>query len=388
MIVAAFAVCGQASRASAQSVAGTVYYQVTYDSGEVLDLASAPETGEGIRRVVRIARLNYGDQGLRVWSTEGPALSSPNGGQTVRHELRWDGKAWVPAKLFDDSKRSGQRGSDETPDADPNAASAAALGRIIAEEAKALGERMKRLRGRIELQREAVSEARSAAREASDDEARRRADERLASAIERLRELDARLDRQTQALATMLSRTGRMGEPSGELTAAGDASEAGKAQDGAVGIVSPVAGDHVLPHRVQVWRVPGVESKKRRRYRVRMGHAEAGAFGGFYYVAYADTDGDGSPDRLVAHSPLATARRAGQWTQWRFETDHEAVFVGNAWPYADTSVPCGRYRRGTDNWTLPAQPFVSDYFGAVPYRKGWPMLSNIRVEVQVPWGRK
>jgi len=136
----------------------------------------------------------------------------------------------------------------------------------------------------------------------------------------------------------------------------------------------------VLPHRVQAWRMPA--RRGRRTYLVSMTHAEAGDLGTFRYVAYADTDGDGAPDKLIAHSPAATARRAGGRTQWRFATDHETVFIGNTWRRAD-ALQYHRRRPRPDTGVAGTEVFVSGYAGGIPrYRWAHPYVGNIRVRVE------
>jgi len=124
---------------------------------------------------------------------------------------------------------------------------------------------------------------------------------------------------------------------------------------------------------------------------VSMAHAEAGPFGAFHYVAYADTDGDGLPDRLIGRSPLVTASAAGDWTDWQFTTDQQVVFVGNAWTNPDTTIYLDQAesdRRGETWRGLSNDVYVSGFFGGVP---SWqspfgPYLTNIRVNVSNPFG--
>ena len=109
-----------------------------------------------------------------------------------------------------------------------------------------------------------------------------------------------------------------------------------------------------------------------------MAHAEAGTFGAFYYVAYADSTGDGLPDTPLARSPLAASERPGQWTSWRFTTDAERVFIGHAWPNVDNAVYC---RRTTGaNWRILSRDlYVAPVFGALPRRVAGPYVGNCRV---------
>ena len=115
-----------------------------------------------------------------------------------------------------------------------------------------------------------------------------------------------------------------------------------------------------------------------------MAHPEAGRFGAFHYVAYADTDGDGAPDRLIGNSPLAVAALPGAWTGWNFQTAAESVFVGNTWPHPRTAVYYCPSADAPAGWKgVGGDVYVSSVFGGVP---SWaspygPYLSNLQVWV-------
>lgn len=83
-------------------------------------------------------------------------------------------------------------------------------------------------------------------------------------------------------------------------------------------------------HRVQTWMVIP-DKKKSDRLVIEMAHAAPGEEGGFWFVAYADTTGDGHPDRLLGRSEYFTAEKAGQWSRWEFQSDQKLLFVGNTW---------------------------------------------------------
>lgn len=149
------------------------------------------------------------------------------------------------------------------------------------------------------------------------------------------------------------------------------------------GVVERIDGRRVLPHRVQVWKLPAGTGE--RTYRITMEHAEAGTFGEFYYVAYADTDGDGLPDKLVAQSPVAVAELPGQWTSWTFGTSEGTVFVGNAWRNEDACVYYRRADAAEKNWSgLSSEVYVSGFFGGCPKQKFRAYLTNIRVRIEEP----
>lgn len=64
---------------------------------------------------------------------------------------------------------------------------------------------------------------------------------------------------------------------------------------------------------------------------VEMAHARVGEEGAFRFVVYADTEGDGLPDRLVAESPPQRADRPDQWSRWEFTAPGGRIFVGSRW---------------------------------------------------------
>jgi len=109
-----------------------------------------------------------------------------------------------------------------------------------------------------------------------------------------------------------------------------------------------------------------------------MSHAEAGTFGAFYYVAYADTTRDGLPDTLIARSPLAEADIPGRWTAWRFTPAMRTVFVGHAWAHDATAIYSDRIAQG--NWRgLKPQMYTASVLGDSPRRRGGLYLTNCRV---------
>jgi hypothetical protein len=178
-----------------------------------------------------------------------------------------------------------------------------------------------------------------------------------------------------EALISMLKEQG-----GAAVGAAAVATAAPGARAGAVlGPSGPITDRRVLPHRLQVWKLP--PGRGARTYRVSMAHAEAGELGGFHYVAYADTDGDGRPDKLIARSPLAAADRAGGWTRWSFATEHQAVFVGNTWRRGD-AVQYYRRAPRPDTGVADTEVFVSGYpWGTPGHHWTYPYYGNIYVRV-------
>ncbi len=84
-------------------------------------------------------------------------------------------------------------------------------------------------------------------------------------------------------------------------------------------------------YNLQVWEVNPWRRRSDRMV-LEAAHAAPGEEGGFQLVVYADTDGDGVPDRLVAESPYMTAEKKGQWSSFTFTTDRKHIFVGMTWP--------------------------------------------------------
>lgn len=79
-----------------------------------------------------------------------------------------------------------------------------------------------------------------------------------------------------------------------------------------------------------VWEVipPPAEGA---RVVVELAHARAGEEGAFRFVVYADTEGDGLPDRLVAESAPIRAERPDEWSRWEFTAPGGKIFVGSRW---------------------------------------------------------
>jgi hypothetical protein len=157
------------------------------------------------------------------------------------------------------------------------------------------------------------------------------------------------------------------------------------------GVVKPVTTSRTVPHRVQLWLAPagaGVAATEGREwiYHVQMAHARAGHGGAFYYVAYADTDGDGQPDRLIARSPLAMSAKDGGWTEWSFASSEHMVFVGNAWIDGATEIFFAEGGAGQEAaWTgLSRDVDVSALFCGLPNLRlsKQAFLTNLRYQIQ------
>jgi hypothetical protein len=180
------------------------------------------------------------------------------------------------------------------------------------------------------------------------------------------------------------------------LEATGEVEQVAAPQDGegVGGIIKPLAlgaDRHSYMNRTLVWHVPagaGVAAIQGRKftYTVQMAHQRGGQAGAFFYVAYADTNGDGNPDRFIARSPVAQAAKAGGWTSWSFASDEHVVFVGVAWigetwPIMSQHVSL-REQRMSDNWKgLGVQCLGTSLFCGLPIASDieW---TNLRVSVK------
>jgi len=132
-------------------------------------------------------------------------------------------------------------------------------------------------------------------------------------------------------------------------------------------------------HRIQVWRIlpkhAGVG-----RYRVSIKHAAGGEVGGFFITAWADTDGDGTPDTRIGSSPRICMKQPGQWSSWVFRTKHEDVFVGNFWLKSTVRL---YYQKGgsLSGYTgLDRKMYYAGSAQAPPVKRVSPRYTNIRVE--------
>lgn len=349
-----------------------VHYQTTFADGSVRDLNAVPTTKKNIRRVVRISRMEDGAVGYKMLSTGAEALTIVRDGHTVKDELAWNGKAWVAR-----SARSSQ-----TLSTGPKRARD-----ILGQERHRVKRVLAELRSRLVVHDHEVAQAQRGLAKASDDETKRAFTERLAKATQ---QRDATLKGielyqvQFKALGESPKQVGR----AGRVSPAGPKPQA-KAGGKVMGLNGQIANSGTLPHKQQVWKLPPGQGN--RTYSVEMAHPEAGPYGAFHYVAYADINGDSRPDKLIARSPLATATSPGEWTNWQFTTSEPAVFVGNAWNSPDTNV---YYDRPPDDYVdqhwsgLSNDVYVSGLFYGVPNRRHRyaPYLSNIRVHVSNPFG--
>lgn len=125
-------------------------------------------------------------------------------------------------------------------------------------------------------------------------------------------------------------------------------------------------------YHLWVWGVKP-ELKTGKKIKLEMAHAAPGKEGGFWMVAYADTNGDGKPDQQIAKSGYFEAEKTGQWSVWELETDKERIFVGNTWP---EDIEAAVYR---DNGPWPQGPFEGIFYHRIsPIQRG-AAFTNMRI---------
>ncbi len=126
-----------------------------------------------------------------------------------------------------------------------------------------------------------------------------------------------------------------------------------------------------------VWAVkPGRQTGT--SVRVEAAHAAEGTPGGFSIVAYADTTGDGWPDRKVAESEFLTANRVGQWSNFSFTAGEEPLFIGYSWEGRRDTVVF----RDNGEWPEKDTPLESRFYYLISgpeSRSAGPAYTNLRV---------
>ncbi len=369
------------SLASAQDelpVAGTIYYQITYSDGTVEQRSTPPPTKAGIQSVSRVARYEPELPSYETASTGNAPVENLNPGRTVMTEMTWDGSKWAPQITDSPIKAAQRRRRGEA--APPSAADAAAKARHAQQLATAmeavnrLGQSLDELNGLLES-------------DASESAARARL-ELLQARQLHIQAMTALIAMQSQGRENAQSLPTGI-KPVGRIVAGRQLTENGRDDlplSDAMGVEKPIAQAGPLNHRVQIWKLPDSQADGMRTVRVAMAHPAAGADGAFRYVAYADTDADGKPDKLLAVSPFAQASQPGGWSSWAFQTDAPDVYVGNTWQNAATpiygQVPTQQQLR-SDWRTLDSDVWFSgaldaDFCGGT-YT---PWISNIRVRTE------
>ena len=135
-----------------------------------------------------------------------------------------------------------------------------------------------------------------------------------------------------------------------------------------------VTAARTVGHQTQLWEVdPAFQSDG--QWIVKIQHAATGSLGGFYFTAWADSDGDGRPDTELARSGWTTAD-AGEWSAWTFASYGDRVFLGNTWPgdrivyYAMNDPSVAYHGLGDRVW-------YARTFGSVPQFSAAPRHTNI-----------
>ncbi|NBB95968.1 MAG: hypothetical protein GVY16_09565 [Planctomycetes bacterium] len=370
-------------------VDGTIYYVVTYSDGTIEQRSAPPPTDAGIRSVSRVARYEPELPSYETATTGNEPVEVLNPGRTVTTEMHWNGRLWVAQVTDSPIKRAARRRQ-----APPRQAAASTLDvRRVADAIEAVN----RLGEAIDAARQQL--------DAADPDAKAKAQLQLTRASNLHQQATAALIAlQSQAAtppqpATSAAAAGQDAprpalppglKPTGRITAGKQLPDArdGLPLSDAIGVTRPIAKAGQLNHRVQVWKVPASAEQGRRTVRVAMAHPEAERTGAFRYVAYADTDADGRPDKLLAVSPPAAATEPGGWTSWAFQTNATDIYVGNAWQDAATRV-YGQQPTPTQlrrDWrTLDSDVWFSGCLGE-DFTGGTytPWISNIRVHTERP----
>ena len=333
----------------------SVYYHVVGQDGLVRLAHDAPATNKGIAHVIRFARYDASGPSCTVIRTGRQPFVLLNPPRIEQVRLQWNGSTWaVPTSQ---------------PAHDPAAARRREAGRL-AEQLASTEADLAKLEPQIAEAYDLLAKARGTAGEPA-------ARKLLEKLVEQRQQLRSAAESLKQAVDRLTAPPEQLGRPVGKVGRF-DACPL----DRAWGIVESVREHQALSHRAQVWKLPPCRGP--RRYEVAIAHPEPGRCSAFYYVAYADTDGDGLPDKLVARSDLAQADKPGQWTCWAFDTEAEAVFVGNAWGRPGVSHFCGQADHAEENWlVLSPDVYLARTFGGLPRekRRYLPFLANVRVRL-------
>jgi len=137
--------------------------------------------------------------------------------------------------------------------------------------------------------------------------------------------------------------------------------------------VYPTRGDYYL----WVWELRP-EKKAGDKVKVEIAHAEAGETGAFEIVAFADTNGDGQPDKEIARSEKFRADQPGDWSSLEFSTPEKRIFVGCAWPDRTGVI----LYRGNGPWPLADSPFADRFIYSVAgpdSQSAGPAYTNLKV---------
>lgn len=112
---------------------------------------------------------------------------------------------------------------------------------------------------------------------------------------------------------------------------------------------------------------------------IEMAHALAGDKGGFWIVAYIDTDNDNVPDKEIARSDYFTATTPGEWSSFTFKSSKKMIFIGHTWQDGDDVT----IYRANGPWPLEESPLENYFYlspsGSSRLVKHGPNYTNLRV---------
>jgi len=130
-------------------------------------------------------------------------------------------------------------------------------------------------------------------------------------------------------------------------------------------------------YNVWVWEVkPGMKTGN--TVKVKIMHAVAGERGGFNIIAYADTTGDGKPDKELARSDFFISSDPGEWSDFEFTTNEKRIFIGNTWPQGSNAFVF----RGNGPWPGENCPLSDHFYYRIPpgaADSAGPAYTNMRV---------
>ena len=109
-------------------------------------------------------------------------------------------------------------------------------------------------------------------------------------------------------------------------------------------------------------------------------HSAAYKQGAFCFTAWSDSNKDGLPDTRIATSELKTAKRKGQWSNWKFVSDGNPIFVGIT---TKTKISLFFQNAGSlKGYTgLSSRMFYSRKFDFKPQKSVEPRYINLRVKI-------